>query len=75
MRNKECEGCKTFFKTINDIYICKGGINAYRFTGCPCTTCLVKMICVTMCDPWRNYRWMQQVENSQFKSKEINNEE
>lgn len=52
MKKKDCEGCLSINEDIDDndccIWFNKGLI-------CPCSICLVKVMCVCYCNPMKEY--------------------
>jgi len=46
---KCCDGCLTYFD---------GGCAYTKYNGtgeCPCTPCVIKIMCEKICDPFRDY--------------------
>ncbi len=54
MRNKHCEGCNN----TCDVQIIP---NTNNNGSCPCTICVVKMVCETTCDEW--LEWLHTYDN------------
>jgi len=51
--SNECEGCRSYTQTY-----CSYGLihNISNTNGCPCKTCLVKGVCVSICEEFINYK-------------------
>lgn len=54
MEDSECKGCKTY----DEKGYCRFGViqNIENTDGCPCRTCLIKVICNNLCDEFINYK-------------------
>jgi len=63
--NEQCEGCVSYLTAENSIRIhtFSTGIYAFRTCGyngvnngqCPCTQCIVKVMCNDMCDDYKTF--------------------
>jgi len=55
MINNRCKGCTTYVPIETDDQApddCSG----FNFKGgCPCTKCIVKSMCIIMCDPYKSW--------------------
>ncbi len=51
--NKHCFGCRAYYTESEEIQC------AFKFSNidgsCPCTNCIVKVICNQICDPFVDY--------------------
>jgi hypothetical protein len=51
VRIKTCEGCNLYEICCKDNRIPK-----FDNTQCPCSKCLIKMMCASACDEYRHFR-------------------
>ncbi len=57
MEIHECEGCKSYYSQLESciaiIHLC---IKVKNIDPCPCTKCLIKPMCITMCKVFEDER-------------------
>lgn len=46
----DCEGCYTTDRPLSSCYVTAGNTKIYINNGCPCSECLIKMVCEENCD-------------------------
>lgn len=55
MGNNSCEGCYCY--TPNDApNICDYIFDNKPILPCPCSECIIKVMCENICDPWISWR-------------------
>jgi len=51
----DCKGCRSYLSKCN----CACGVDFQRNEEiCPCSTCLVKRICISGCEDWNAYSYI-----------------
>ncbi len=55
MNENKCKGCKSY-RPYAVRGTCSTGLSQKLLNGeCPCVKCLVKVMCIQVCDPFKEY--------------------
>ena len=54
---KECKGCRTFMDSFKnpDVFSGCSTILVRKADECPCKICLVKGVCITSCEEYKDF--------------------
>jgi len=53
-RERVCKGCLNSIKGSAECTVCISPINMYN-EECPCSTCIIKMMCIHSCEKFNEY--------------------
>lgn len=69
--HNQCEGCNAFhsYTSSTPAYCIQCSYHQYNFFGrCPCTICMLKIMCQDECAPFRNWTLMNDYDKPTEKS-------